>query len=126
MSITVTWDNSAHTTVRWDFVDHWEWEEFLLARQQSIALIQSVPHRVSVILEVSRSPSLPPGILGKFITYRRSDPTNMDQVVLVGMSRSVRTAVEMFNRIFPAAGGQVAFADTMQHARALLTADNSI
>lgn len=120
MSITVQWDNEEHTLLRWDFVETWDWDDFLAAQKASNDLIGSVPHTVHIIGDVSRSHHLPPGAIARFRTYKRNDPPNAGRVVLVGASTYIRTIVETFRGMFPKTGGNFTFANTLDEARSEL------
>jgi hypothetical protein len=122
MSINVQWDNDEHTLVRWDFIGMWDWNDFLAAQKASNDLINTVPHTVDIISDVSQSPHVPPGAIGRFRTYRRNDPANAGRVVLVGASIYIKTIVEIFRGMFPKTGGNFTFADSLEEARATLTA----
>ena len=122
MSINVQWDNEEHTLVRWDFIGMWDWNDFLAAQKASNDLINSVPHTVNIISDVSRSPHVPPGAIARFRTYRRVDPENAGRVVLVGASIYIKTIVEIFRGMFPNTGGNFTFANSLEEARSELTA----
>ncbi|MEO8609079.1 MAG: hypothetical protein ABI690_14410 [Chloroflexota bacterium] len=120
MSINVQWDNEEHTLVRWDFIETWDWNDFLAAQKTSNALISSVPHKVDIIGDVSRSAYMPPGSIARFRTYRRDDPANAGRVVLVGANTYVKTIVEIFRGMFPNTGGNFTFANSLEEARSEL------
>ena|SRR6266496_6255993 len=120
MSISVVWDNSDQTILRWDFSGHWDWKAFLTAQQQTIDFMKGVSQTVHVIVDASQSPRLPAGALGYFHNFRRSETPNTGLVVLVGMNALVKAAVTMFLRIFPSDWGTVIFARTVQEARTKL------
>jgi hypothetical protein len=121
MSITVQWDNQEHTLLRWDFVEPWDWDDFLAAQKASNDLISSVPHTVHIIGDVSRSHHLPTGAIARFRTYKRDDPPNAGRVVIVGASTYIRTIVETFRGMFPKTGGNFTFANSLDEARSQLT-----
>ena len=120
MGVNVSWDNAEHTILHWDFIDHWDWKEFLAAQQQTIDLMNTVPHTVHVIVDVSRAPGLPAGALGQLHNYRKSESPNAGRVVIVGMNQLVKAAVTMFLRIFPADWGTVTFANSVEEARIIV------
>ena len=122
LRITVQWDNEEHTLVRWDFIGAWDWNDFLAAQQASNDLINSVPHTVHIIGDVSRSAQLPPGAIARFRTFKRVDPENAGRVVLVGASIYIRTIVDIFRGMFPKTGGNFTFANSLEEARSELTA----
>lgn len=120
MTIKVQWDNEEHTLLRWEFMGVWDWDDFLAAQKESNDLINSVPHTVDIISDVSKSQHLPPGAIGRFRTYRRDDPENTGRVVLVGASIYIKTIVEIFRGMFPNTGGNFSFANSLDEARSLL------
>jgi hypothetical protein len=121
MGIKVQWDNEQHTLVRWDFLGVWNWNDFLAAQNESNTLIKSVPYTVDIISDVSQIHPVPPGAIGQFRLYRRNDPENTGQVVLVGANIYIRTIVDIFRGMFPNTGGQFTFANSIEEARSALT-----
>lgn len=122
MSINVQWDKEQQTILRWDFMGVWDWDDFLAAQKQSNNLINSVAHTVDIIGDVTQSYHLPPGAIGRFRTYRRDDPKNTGQVVVVGASVYIRTMVDIFRGMFPNTGGNFTFANSLDEARSILNA----
>ena len=124
MSISVQWDNPEQTIVRWDFDREWTWEMFQEAQYTSNQLIQSVRHRVDIIGDVRRSPSLPHNPLFKYNVFQRNTPENAGLIVLIGVSGFVKSMVLLFDRVYRFRGLGITFADTLDEARAMLGAQS--
>jgi hypothetical protein len=63
MAIKVVWDNPQHTIVRYIYDEKWTWDEFFQAREEAVALIDTVDYKVGVIMDAPPNVQLPPNIL---------------------------------------------------------------
>jgi hypothetical protein len=121
MSIYVGWDSPEQTIIRWEVEGRWDWDEFEAAQQQSVALIQTVPHVVHIIADVSNSAKLPSNALASFRSYRHSGLNNVGQVALVQASPLIRAAAKVIEKIAPQAVSRFHFVNTLDEAREILS-----
>jgi hypothetical protein len=61
MGISVEWDNSEKTIVRFDYSGKWTWDEFYTYVKQANELMDTVDYRCVSIVDMSKSRYLPPG-----------------------------------------------------------------
>src|SRR5690348_7094930 len=83
MSIQVQWDNLEKTVLCYYFDQRWSWEEFFAARDQAIAMIGGVAHKVGVIMVTPPDIVLPANLLTHSLTSLRHTHANTVIVVFI-------------------------------------------
>jgi len=121
MTISTSWFDPDKTIARYEFVGQWTWEEFEVAVREINLMLDSVPHRVDVIIDFSQSPGEPPrGVLSHIRGGTLNAPANWGGGVFVGISPFLRVLFNTFTRIEPKLSRRYAIADTAEAARALI------
>ncbi len=122
MSINVTWDNTEHTIVRWEFNGAWDWDEFYDAFAQSKALVQSSSDpSVAVICDLRRSAGLPEQFMAHYPHVHRDKSDNRGMIVVVGSSSFIKAAIRTFNQVFGRwLKDEIRTAASLEEARALI------
>lgn len=122
MSIRVMWDDEAQTTLRWEFVGAWTWEEFEAAVTAAACQMSAVPYTVTAICDFTRSGPLP--LTGSAISqaYRAREHTKgqLSSVALVGASAYIKSLLALFCTIHRQRKDRYVFAETVEEARALM------
>lgn len=72
MAIKVIWGDPQHSTIRLQLGSDWTWEEFDMACEQALAMCSSVPHEVSVAMDIHTSIALTPNILRRMHSENHS------------------------------------------------------
>lgn len=121
MPITVHWDDSAQTVVRWDLTGRWTWQEFAAAQEESDAMVISVAHLVDVIANLEQSPTLPENPLSHYRQAVARKPENRGLVVFAGAGTFVQAMGQIFNRVFgERIQDEIVFVATVEEARRFL------
>ena len=121
MTITTRWYDADKTIACYDFVGAWTWEELAAAIAEIEVMLKSVPHRVDVIIDFSKSPGEPPrGILSHIRGKTLSALENWGGGVFVGFSPFLRVLFNTFKRLEPSVGNYYAIADNVEDARAVI------
>jgi len=63
MGVQVQWDNEARTILRYDYQGRWKWEQVYEAVNEAYRMIETVPHPVAVMIDMTESAGIPPGAL---------------------------------------------------------------
>ena len=121
MGITVVWDDDAKSIIRWDFEDHWTWEEFYQGFDQSLEMAQSVTHRIDVIPETTHTEHMPPGALTQFRRVFEKSPPHMQLTVVTGANTFGRAILNIFIRLNRISTWRIA--NTLDEARAIIAQD---
>jgi hypothetical protein len=120
VGILVNWDNAERTILRWELSGHWDWREFQDAQDQSTVMLQTAPHTVDILADVSHNRGLPLGALGQFRNYHPTIATNIGRVIVVGAGSYIKTTIQMLKNYVPYFGRRYDYADSMDEARKLL------
>ena len=121
MTIITSWMDSEKTIARYEFVGRWTWEEMTVAIKEMYAMLDSVPHGVDIIIDLSRSPSEPPrGMLAHLRTGTMEARVNWNSGVFVGVSPFVRVLINTFRRVEPGLAKRYAVANTVDEALSII------
>ncbi len=121
MAIHVVWDDSAHSIIRWDFDQEWDWNDFWQAFDTSLEFGIGSPHRVDVIPNVTQTKRLPIGALGAFKTVDARLPEFVRLVVVAGQDSMTRLMIKTFAQINGIDSWRTAL--TLDEARAIIIKD---
>lgn len=101
MPIIIRWDNADEKKViRWEFPENWVWGDFYGALQQSRVLTREVKYIVDVIVDMTKSQTLPKNVLTQTQVTLQTSPLNVGVVVVVGINPLVRAAFNSFMRLY--------------------------
>ncbi|MEO8610043.1 MAG: hypothetical protein ABI690_19270 [Chloroflexota bacterium] len=121
MTITTSWMDSEKTIARYELVGRWTWEEMTVAIKEMYAMLDSVPHAVDIIIDLSQSPSEPPrGMLAHLRTGTMEARVNWNSGVFVGVSPFVRVLINTFRRVEPGLAKRYAVANTVDEALTII------
>jgi hypothetical protein len=122
MGIQVVWDDDAKTIIRYSFERSWTWAEFETAQREAHAKIDTVTHKVGVIIGGPADATLPLNMLSHIRSgLRNKHPRTCVAVLLIytPFQRALFNAAISLTRrssaIFHAAS-------SVDEARALITA----
>ena len=103
MPIEVSWYNAEKTIILEKYPSKWTWDDFYELREIVPAMMQEVPHTVSIIADFGNNLDIPSG--NAMLHARNvisSFPKNWGLLVMISRSALINSFVNMFNRIFPA------------------------
>lgn len=121
MTIITSWVDSEKTIARYDFVGRWTWEEMMVAIKEMYVMLDSVPHMVDIIIDLSQSPSEPPrGMLAHLRTGTMEARANWNSGIFVGVSPFVRVLINTFRRVEPGLAKRYAVANTVDEALTII------
>jgi hypothetical protein len=120
MGITVDWDNTAKTIVRYEFDEQWKWEEFYVAKKHAYTIINTVPHKVGVIMNAPPNVQLPPNMLTHSLSALRNKHPNTVILVFVLTQPFMRAMISTMGKISRMASSSIELATTLDEARAIV------
>src|SRR5689334_10447826 len=103
MTITVDWDNPQHTAVLFVYQRPWTWHEFNKAIQETLALADTVNHKVDVIFDLHNGGFPPRDAVWRFKTAAEITHRNMGQYVYVApsmLTQFVKNVIKILNRAY--------------------------
>lgn len=127
MPIEVMWDSEERTAVRLAYGSQWNVQEFEAAYQETRRLMDTVPHQVDIITDVSGTSLFPSdGLLGVIRAVQRIPDfaPNTGNVAIVGASPMLRAMSSVQTRVLK--GIQVHYVDTMAEAHHYLAEKRAV
>ncbi len=121
MPVSIAWDDEAQTTVRYDYVGKWVWEEVYAVYDKANAMIASVPYPVSIIHNLAESEGSPSGALTHARRITMSIPENWDTSVVVGSGAFTESLLSIFSKVYRKLGDHYKTAHTLDEARAIIS-----
>jgi hypothetical protein len=122
MAVTVEWDNPEHTIVRMEMIGRWTWEEAFAGADQGYDLLDSVDDEVGVIIDFSKSLSIPSNAIpnARNMIQRRHPHTGL--TVFVGVNALFLSLWSVFSKVYTlfARKQNSTFAPTLEEARRIL------
>jgi hypothetical protein len=100
MAIRVEWDDSDQNALRYTYEGSWNWDEFQQARKQARLLLDTVDHKVDVIIDVVQTGILPNNILSRANSIPRERHPNEGTIIIVGASPLIRFLYDVARRIY--------------------------
>lgn len=119
MPVHTSWDNPEQTILCHEFERVWTEKDMHDALNQAFAMINSVPHQVDVILDMSGTKSAP-NLLSIFRRIERHMPRNTGLLVFVGAPGIIPQMLKIARNVTPALVSKIANVDSREDAYALL------
>jgi hypothetical protein len=118
MTIQISWDNDAHTILRYQFEAEWHWEDLYKAIGEGLKLADGRHTAIDTIFDASADVRLPPGNM-LFHSRRLLDvlPPQRGFVVILSNQPLLRNVVGIINQVYKT---NFAIAHNLNEARALI------
>lgn len=101
MRVTVSWANEEQSIIRYDFVRGWEWRDIHNALDEAHKMVDTVDHRVDVLMDFSSASLLPSGALTQLnMAYRNPKHENIGVTYLIAKSSFVSSIVTMAQKLW--------------------------
>ena len=120
MGILIHWDDN-NRIVHYQLDSDWTWDEFFDAKKQANEMMDTVSHKLGVIIEAPPKPSLPPNLIVNARNALRSTHRNTIMIVIVAAHPLVRTMFHTTRALGRLANFRVELAYTLDEARAVIT-----
>src|SRR5690348_4176726 len=126
MPVQLDWENDAQTVVHMEFIGQWTWEEAYNGSRIGFEMLESVDHRVNVIIDMRRSTGLPVLALthARNMIAKRHARTGM--TVFLGANELFLTLWRIFSSAYKqvAHSQEFAFARDMDEAYKIFAANS--
>jgi hypothetical protein len=120
MGIQILWDDAEKTTLRYNFDEQWSWEDFFAAKKEANALIDTVTHRVGVIMSAPSGMKLPANMLTNARNALRTKHPNTVILVFVLTNPFIRTMIRALKGLPMPVATTIELASTLDEARDLV------
>src|SRR5262245_37762244 len=119
MGIKIEWDDAEQTRFIYHFDEAWTWDEFFVAKERAKSMLDAVPHKFTVIIDLSATTRLPANSLANSRNALRNGHPNAFLIVLVVPHAVVRTVISTLRDIAPISPRPIELVSTLDEARAL-------
>jgi hypothetical protein len=123
MKCQLRWGNEAKTIILMELQAGWEWLDIYTAADGYLAMMNAVPHRVSLIIYSTEQPiRVPPNALANMRLLMAFTHPREDKMVIVGDVPVIRPILQTIKHVFGLRRvvENVEFADTLDEAYARL------
>lgn len=120
MTVQLVWEDEHERVLRFDMDATWTWDEFFAAKTESYDLINSVPHKVGVIINIASRTALKPNLLQNTRKALSDKHPNTFVVVVVVTDELARTAIGLLYDTIRFSAMRIEFAASLDKARALI------
>lgn len=124
MGITVSWDDSNSTIIRYDLTGLWNWDDYFTAVEASAKMMESVNHPVGIIANFRADTMVPhnptvrtPEVIPQ---DRKPMPRNLGLIVVTGGAGFLEVMLVGFCRAYHRVGKRFLVAGSLDDARALI------
>ena len=128
MGISVKWDNSEQTVIRFVYTGQWTFGDLFDAMESARDLMDTVNHPVHGIIDMQDSKLMPNGVLslGRNVTMRKHP--NQGKSIVVGASGFARTLYDVYRKVHRTTFDESAygFASSLEEARQLLSSQATV
>lgn len=105
MKVSIDWDNDEQTIVRYTFEQGWDWQDLYAAMDNAGDMIETVPHSVDVLMDLSQSNLIPKNAISQIKRgYDNPKKPNIGLTVVVTPNSFMNAIVSMAKKIW--SGGQ--------------------
>jgi hypothetical protein len=121
MSITTKWYDNEHTIIHNLHEGSWSWNDFHKAMTDIEAMLETVPEKAFIIVDIQKSTMMPGGVPSQFHKLR-SFWTNpkIEGAVMVGMNRLIQIFFNLFIQVSPQIRQLMDTAPTLEAAEKLI------
>ena len=127
MKIEPKWDNEQKTIIRHVFQRGWGWTDFHQALEEASTMMNTVDHRVDVILDFRDASIIPSGAITQVKkAYSNPKHPNVGTTVVIGANNFMQALVQVGTKLSPGTlqNWDVVFANTLDEAYSQLAKNN--
>jgi hypothetical protein len=119
--INFQWDNDEKTVMRYTVEGDWNWNEFHKTLRRSTLRFDDVSHPVDTIIDLRKGLKLPAGAVGHLRSLgTKMHPNGVARTVIIGVDRTVQSAIGAVDRLYWDEGRVIHFAITDEDAYAVI------
>jgi hypothetical protein len=120
MTVQIAWEDDSKRVMRFDLDENWTWDEFFAAKNESYDLINSVPHKVGVIVNISSRTALKPNLLSNTRKALSDKHPNTFVVVIVVANSFTRTTIGLLYNSIRFSSMRVEIAASLDEAHLII------
>jgi hypothetical protein len=118
--ISAAWLNTEHMAVVVTATPPWSWEEFHALQQRHQNTLDTLDHKVDLIVDFTHSGKFPPNAFRHLRTMRLRSHPNRGLVIMVGFNPYLQTVLNVLAQLNPTTTSRLRLVGTMDEARQLI------
>jgi hypothetical protein len=118
--ITAEWFNPEHTAVIVTAKPPWTWDEFYELQQRHQETLNSLGHKVDVVIDLTHSGKLPPNAFTHLRTMRLRSHPNRGMIIMVGFNPYLQTVLNVLAQLNPTTTKRLRLVGTLAEAKRLI------
>lgn len=99
MPVSIAWGSPERRFLVISFEGRWELEDFHHIIKQHDQMLESVEHKVHILIDIRKSWGLPNGFLGAIRKTGRNPHPKVGKMAMLGMSAFVRAVIEIIRKV---------------------------
>jgi len=119
MPVSVRWEDDEKTIARWEFAGSWTWDDYYATLEQSNQMLESVNHKVNLLIITIDTAIVPSGLTAQFKQISRFH-SNVGIAVIVVTSAFIETMLKILIRYQPQIGKYIFLTRSQDKAREIL------
>jgi hypothetical protein len=120
VGIKIVWDDDTKTVIRYVFDTQWSWDDFFTAKAEAYTRIDTVSHKVGIIMDAPPDVTLPPNALTHGRTALKNKHPNTALVVCVLTKPFLRAMINMLIRLARGSSASIHMVSSVEEARQLI------
>lgn len=124
MAVRAVWDDeTTKQTVHYIYEGSWTWDEHYQGIKDGLALFDTVPHVVDMIIDMSNNSKFPPGnVFSHFRSIGNMYHERAGHTVILNNNAFLRSMFTTFNKIYKPnrVTGKVIFVENLEEAHKVL------
>lgn len=120
MPVHIAWEDERKRIIRYSPDESWTWDEFFAAKERANDLMDTVSHKLGVIIDAPPTAVLPPNLLANARKALRNKHPNTVVIVIVAARPLIRTMIHTIRGIARLSSTRVELADNLDEARAII------
>ena len=125
MPITVNWFDASHTILVQEYQTPWTWDIYHKSIEEINVQMDTVNHKVDLIVDFSRGAVLPAKALSHFRRAVTDIHPNRGLVVMIGMNPYLTALTEVLAQMVPHSTARSRIAESLDEAIAIIHAEGS-
>ena len=120
MPFEIRWNNDEQDILLMNVIGDWKLDEYYEKYLEGKVMMESVQHPVFLILDMSKTSSIPSRMMSTASFSRKNRAHNLQFTVFVGASLFIRKLAEIMTSIVSKGHKRLYFAENHQEARAII------
>lgn len=125
MGITIHWENTKMSAIRYEFNGGWNWDMFEETLESGFQMIEQADDRVTVILDLTQTAHIPGHFAMNMSQILSVAPPNQGNLIFVGGGEAVRADFHLIEQSQERLGNSAFYVESRAQAHRLIKGDDT-